>query len=343
MSGVTEHPLPIVRDSSVRVEFSSQAMSQLKEFGVTTYGARAYLALLELGVAEARGVSELANIPSAKVYGALVQLQRRGLAEVTPGKPRKYAPVPIQDFVERQLQQQEDQSAVLRARMAEITELFPVKGDVAVMERPQTVTIEGKRNIMQHLREACQGATGSIHALMSPMLRADLTLRRPFEEAARRGVAVEIIEDPSPPDLAGFAATFGGPAALGAPAGPAASFVATFDDRAALLVRFARGRRKDGQESAAIHTTDPGFVAPLRHLLVFHGALRRRVVADPAGGSPAEAEARLDAQTFARLVDEHARSTPASSCALLHAADAEPSSRTGCGSPRAAQRRRASC
>lgn len=247
---------------------SSQAVAQLKEFGVSANAARAYLALLALGVAEARGVSELASVPPGKVYGALVQLQKRGLAEVTPGKPRKYAPVPIESFVQRQLREQEERAGELRDRMDAIVELFPRGPSATMPERPQTVTIEGKRNVMQHLREASHSAQTSIHAVVSASLRADLALRRPFEEAAIRGVDVRLMEDPLP--------------AADAAAADSGSLLATFDERAALLIRLGRGPRRVGRSSSAIHTTDAGFVGLLRRMLVAAHGPRTSVEVPPA-------------------------------------------------------------
>lgn len=241
------------------MEFSVVAMGQLREFGLSAYASRAYLALLELGVAEARGVSQLANIPTAKVYGTLVQLQRRGLAEVTPGKPRTYAPVPMEEFLERQLQEKEEQTLDLRARKDRLVEMFPITGTGAVTRRAQTVTVAGRRNIVQHLREACAASQESILAILAAPLRDDATTRRLFEQAAARGIEVRLLDDAAP--LRHVAAA------------PQSYLVATFDDRIAMLVHLGTGRRLAGQpDDTAIHTTDPAFVLPLRGLLAAHRA-----------------------------------------------------------------------
>lgn len=282
------------------MDSQAEAIAQLKEFGVPTYAARAYLALLELGVSDARGVSDVASIPSAKVYGALTHLEKRGLAEVTPGKPRKYAAVAMSAFLARQLREQEARIEELRMKASEIAELFPVGAGAALAPRPQTVTIEGKRNILQHLREACDGAKTSILASLEPPLRSELTLRRPFEDAGRRGVTVGLIED----------------AGARASVPSCASMIATFDESAAMIVRLRRGSRKEGTPSSAIFTTDPGFVAPLQRLLV----ARRDAVAAPRGTE--RRAANVDPTTFERLLHEQAGQRPREALVVLHAAQA---------------------
>ena len=285
-------------------------MAQLKEFGLPVYAGRAYLALLELGVAEARTVSERASIPSAKVYGALEHLKKRGLADVSPGKPRKYAPVPMSAFLERRLRDQEEQASELRTRMSEIVDLFPMSAGVEPSARPQTVTVEGRRNIMQHLREACGLAERVVYAMLSPSLRRDLAVRRLFEEAAKRGVEVRLIEDDPEPRVPLVTLSH---AALGfAPA----TLIATFDGGTALLARFREGPRKEGQRSAAIFTTDAGFVHPLERLLVL-----RRELAE--SDTAAARHTRVDTATFERLLRQHqAAAKPRQACALLHVAHA---------------------
>lgn len=295
------------------MEFSPRALAQLKEFGVTVYGARAYLALLELGVTEARAVSELANIPSAKVYAALTQLQKRGLAEVAPGKPRKYAAVPIQVFLDRRLQEQEEQAADLRDRSPEIVELFPQRPTSQLEERPSTVTVEGKRNILQHLRDACRGAERSIHVMASPILQADGTTWRVFDDAARRGVEVHFTEDALTAELVAASPASGD---MEAPREASTSLLATFDARSAILARLRRGPRKEGRSSAAIVTSDPGFVGPLHRLLLERDA---GTIGRPSTAT--KGHAHVDARTFGRLLEERTAAGPAEACAIVHAVE----------------------
>lgn len=303
------------------MDFPSAPMSQLKEFGVSVYAARAYLALLDLGTAEARGVSELANIPTAKVYGTLMQLQRRGLAEVTPGKPRKYSAVPMEEFLDRRMREQLEELEDIRERKQELMEMFPIRGTATVQKRPQTTTVEGRRNVLQHLREACASARESVFIVMSPRLRADLSLRRLLDATAARGVRVHQLDDVLRADIMGESVV-GETLAAARGTHDEAVLLATFDEHLAMLVHLPEPPRKDPhRREAAIHTTEPGFVHPLRRLLAQQYVLRQR--SDRGLGAPTRptAGSRVDARTFDRLVVERAAQPAATAWALLRIPD----------------------
>lgn len=285
------------------MEFPTARIGQLQELGLHAYAARAYLALLELGVAEARGVSALAGIPSAKVYATLAHLERRGLAQVMPGKPRKYMPVAIEAFLDRQLREQEESIGTLRARRGELAALFPLVGAATLADRAQTVMLSGRRNIFQRLREACEAAEAGICAMASGAVAGPRTpVSRLLDQARTRGVEVRIVRD-------GDAA-----AAALAPAAwtrAESSLIATFDEGSAMLVRMAQGRARDGQgEESAIHTTDPALVRPLRKLVATAHAAQER---DSVGG----ADARVDRRAFEARLVEHGATRPARALAIV--------------------------
>lgn len=285
------------------MEFPSGRIAQLQEFGLTAHAARAYLALLELGAAEARGVSELANIPSAKVYAALAHLERGGLAQVVAGKPRKYAPVAIETFVDRQLREQEETIGQLRTRKGELIALFPLVGAAAVQERAQTAMLSGKRNILRHLREACAGAEVAIFAIANgPVVGPRTPIGRLLEQARARGVDVRVVRDGDAADAALAPAAW---------ARAEASLIATFDEGGAMLVRLSRTRARDGHAcESAIHTTDLALVRPLRRLVATAHAAQESATAR-------DADARVDRRAFEAHLRERAAKRPARAVALM--------------------------
>lgn len=307
------------------MEFRSASMSQLKEFGLSTYAARAYLALLQLGVAEARGVSELANIPTAKVYGTLVQLQRRGFVQISPGKPRKYAPVAIEEFLRREIEEQEAQASQLRARAAEVASLFPLVGNASLPDKAHTITLSGKRNIIQRLREACDEAQESIFAIMAPDLRADSTMRRLIEKTAQRGIDVHILMDASPDQVRTLASSLPAAHFDRAPAGVGETIlIATFDEDRAMLMHLVAQRNKSGPtHEVAIHTTERAFVQLLRRVIAMQCVLQQRL--DPRAVSPAahaSPDAGVNSRAFDEKIGERAARPAIKASAVILASDA---------------------
>jgi len=62
----------------------------LKDFGLSEYEAKAYLALSLHGSLTASGVAEKSKIPQSKVYGILRSLSKKFLTESWNGKPLKF-------------------------------------------------------------------------------------------------------------------------------------------------------------------------------------------------------------------------------------------------------------
>ena len=65
-------------------------ISDLKEFGLSEYEAKAYLALTIHGPLNASSISEFSKIPQSKIYETLKSLVLKCLAEYCNGKPLKY-------------------------------------------------------------------------------------------------------------------------------------------------------------------------------------------------------------------------------------------------------------
>lgn len=129
-------------------------VERLRSFGLSTYGIRAYLALLELGTSSARDISRHAKIPVAKVYSVLEQLQTKGLARILPEKPRRYEPVAIVDFLQTLRRRHEQSIVELNRAEAEMNQLYPIVGNVAVGDRGSVNALRGRRAAYERIESA---------------------------------------------------------------------------------------------------------------------------------------------------------------------------------------------
>jgi sugar-specific transcriptional regulator TrmB len=68
-------------------------IKDMREFGLSEYEAKAYLALTIHGPLPASAVSEFSKIPQSKVYGILKSLSSKFLAESWDGKPLRFKAV----------------------------------------------------------------------------------------------------------------------------------------------------------------------------------------------------------------------------------------------------------
>ncbi|HLE96885.1 MAG TPA: helix-turn-helix domain-containing protein, partial [Candidatus Thermoplasmatota archaeon] len=149
--------MPITEDRILR----------LREFGLSEYAARAYLALLDLGVTEARDISKLTKVPSSKIYHILEQLHEKGLVDILPEFPKKYAPVPFSEYLDK-LQSVHRKAAdeIVRDR-EDLARLFSVIGTVEVGDRGNFSVVRGRRNVLEKKLELGNGAKRELLGMLS--------------------------------------------------------------------------------------------------------------------------------------------------------------------------------
>jgi sugar-specific transcriptional regulator TrmB len=88
-------------------------LERLQRLGLTSYEARAYLALLRRDSSTAAETARLAGLPRQRVYDVLSTLVEKGLASTRPGRAVKYAATSPEQALERLVAQHRQQLAEL--------------------------------------------------------------------------------------------------------------------------------------------------------------------------------------------------------------------------------------
>ena len=171
--------------------FTPERLETLRQFGLSPYAARAYLALLELGATEARAVSRLARIPAAKVYATLDQLHEKGLVNVHPGQPKRYEPVPFPAFVERLQKQRRQEIDDLEEATAQLRDMFAIRGKADLGDRGGLVVLRGRANAIEKLRDLVAQAQESLLLFTTDGFTSRRHVASLLREAAARGVRVQ--------------------------------------------------------------------------------------------------------------------------------------------------------
>jgi sugar-specific transcriptional regulator TrmB len=103
-------------------------VEKLTRLGLTSYEAKAYLALTRRGSSTAAQVSRLAAVPRQRIYDVLASLVEKGLASSKPGRVVKYAATAPELALERLLsdhrQQLEDLERSVGAMIEELQPAF---------------------------------------------------------------------------------------------------------------------------------------------------------------------------------------------------------------------------
>jgi len=163
-----------------------EACRRLELIGLTTYEARAYIALIGLGVGTAEIVSNAAEIPRTSAYKVLQSLERKGFVSSTDGRPQTFRPNPPDVVQKRVVSELEETFTKLQF----FHELASQRG------LPQLIfTITGKDRVVSKIDEIVKTAATSL-VISTPtygLLRD--AIDRHILDAAKRGVSVTIITD----------------------------------------------------------------------------------------------------------------------------------------------------
>jgi sugar-specific transcriptional regulator TrmB len=97
-------------------------LESLTQLGLTSYEAKAYIALTRRGSFSAAEVARLAGLPRQRIYDVLTSLLERGLAVGRPGRIIKYSATDPKLAVERLLTAHRSRLAELEANSAAMVE-----------------------------------------------------------------------------------------------------------------------------------------------------------------------------------------------------------------------------
>ena len=172
-------------------------------FGLNTYEARVWLALLAKGTATASELADLADIPRSRAYDILESLEKKGFAIMKLGKPIRYMAVPPSEVIDRIKKRYEEmfqtklktlESLKSSDLLKELEEVFN-RGIVSLDITERSGTLRGYQNIISHIESMLKSAERSVNILTTEMffVRQAMTLKPVFMDLRNRGVKVKII------------------------------------------------------------------------------------------------------------------------------------------------------
>ncbi len=125
-----------------------EAVDTLRTFELTEYEAKSFVALMRLREGTAKEVSDVADVPRARIYDSMDTLQDRGLVSVQESKPRRFravSPREAVDLVERECQDRLDRLGTVLPRLGSpdrstsAGDVWTMEGEAAVAERIATL------------------------------------------------------------------------------------------------------------------------------------------------------------------------------------------------------------
>ena len=128
---------------------SQEVYAALKEFGLTDYETRAFIALITTGISSAKELSDRTKIPYSRIYDVLVNLENIGFVKVISGRPMKYQaerPAYVAKLAKKQIEEKYQ-----RIEYALLEKLEPLYGHEESVESTPIWILNG--NIQQKIND----------------------------------------------------------------------------------------------------------------------------------------------------------------------------------------------
>jgi sugar-specific transcriptional regulator TrmB len=173
-------------------------IAALRRLGLTEYESRIYLALIKMGPLKASEVSFFGQVPRTKSYGAMKELEQKGLVRVTPGKPETYAPrspnevlLPLVSKLNSDVRESEE---VVQSLSVAFESSKFVKRDVP-RESSEFWQIDGRQNVFNKMNQILSDAIKTINYCTSAvgLIRAYKAHAEILEKAKKRGAIVRVL------------------------------------------------------------------------------------------------------------------------------------------------------
>jgi sugar-specific transcriptional regulator TrmB len=150
----------------------SEPTMYLKELGLSTYEASAYVCLLRRGVSTAQEVSDGADVPQPRVYDALGDLSEKGFVDTQPGRPKKFGPVDPDAAVDRYRQFKRRQYEAELSELGRVGEQFvdSVEDEPDPADRSEICwTYSDRHRILEKLADLTTAADSEIRMITTPL------------------------------------------------------------------------------------------------------------------------------------------------------------------------------
>ena len=178
-------------------------LSALHRLGLTEYESRIYLVLVRKGPVKASELSFFGQIPRAKTYGAINELERKGLVQIIPGKPEVYVAVSpgevLMPVVNKLTREITDASGIVESLMLTFETNKYEKRD-APKEAEGFWEIQGRQGIFNKITQIIGDASKIVNYCTSApgLVRAYKVHCDSLEKARKKGVAVRVLSPVSP-------------------------------------------------------------------------------------------------------------------------------------------------
>ncbi len=178
-------------------------LKKIKDFGLNSYEAKIWTALLSRGISSAGELSDISNVPRSRTYDVLESLEKKGFVIMKLGKPIKYMAIPpneVIDIIKKKIREdssrQEQTMDELRKSdvLDQLTQLHT--SGIDTVEPTELVgMIKNRDNIYDYMESMIKKADKSICMMTSAdgMMRKFQYLEKSLKKASDKGISIKIL------------------------------------------------------------------------------------------------------------------------------------------------------
>jgi sugar-specific transcriptional regulator TrmB len=178
-------------------------VAALQRLGLTEYESRLYLSLVKQGPTKASQLSFFGQVPRTKAYGAIKELQHKGLLRIIPGKPELYEASSPNDvlfpLVNKINREMKDSEEVVQS-LAVTFEASKYRKRDAPKQSEEFWKMDGRQPIYNKLNQVILGASKSIEysTTETGLIRAYKVHAEALEHAHKQGATVRFLSPITP-------------------------------------------------------------------------------------------------------------------------------------------------
>lgn len=148
-----------------------ELVKRIKEyFNLNIYETKVWLALLSKGIASAKEVADISEVPRSRTYDVLESLEKRGFAITKIGKPVKYISVKPTEVIEKMKTEtllDAQEKVKLLSTLKESQEYVELQtlhnaGIAPIKSADITGSLKGRSNLLSRIRELIESAEKEI-------------------------------------------------------------------------------------------------------------------------------------------------------------------------------------
>ena len=181
-----------------QVSVDEKEVAALQRLGLTEYESKIYLVLVKMGPIKASEISFFGQVPRTKTYGAINELERKGLLRIIPGKPETYCAaspnevlMPMMTKLNRELK---DSEVVVQQLNVSFESSKYVKREIP-KEAGEFWQIDGRQNLFNKLNQILSDSTRSVYyaTTAAGLIRVYKIQSELLEKAKKNGASVRIL------------------------------------------------------------------------------------------------------------------------------------------------------